>query len=159
SVFWDLIQPSFMFLVGVSMPFSYRRRRARGDSWLRLLGHAVNRSVILVLLAVFLSSNGGSHTDFSFINVLAQIGLGYTFVFLVLGLPMSVQFGAAILILAGYWLLFAQHPLPGPGFQPGLYGADEPPLLMRGIFAHWNKNANVAAEFDRWFLNLFPRQS
>ena len=27
---------------------------------------------------------------------------------------------------------------------------------MTGFFAHWNKNANVAAAFDRWFLNLFP---
>ena len=28
--------------------------------------------------------------------------------------------------------------------------------MMPGFFAHWNKNANVAAAFDRWFLNLFP---
>ena len=28
--------------------------------------------------------------------------------------------------------------------------------MMTGFFAHWNKNANVAAAFDRWFLNLFP---
>src|SRR5262249_41613809 len=27
-----------------------------------------------------------------------------------------------------------------------------------GLAAHWQKNANVAAAFDRWFLNLFPRQ-
>ena len=26
-----------------------------------------------------------------------------------------------------------------------------------GFFAHWNKNRNAAAAFDRWFLNLFPR--
>ncbi len=156
-VFWDLIQPSFMFLVGVSMPLSYSRRRARGDTWLRLFGHALNRSLVLVVLAVFLASNGGSRTDFSFTNVLAQIGLGYSFAFLVLGRPMSVQLAAAIAILVADWLLFALHPLPGPGFRPGFYGADEPSLLMRGVLAHWNKNANVAADFDRWLLNLFPR--
>src|SRR5437879_2659747 len=54
--FWDLIQPSFMFLVGVAMPFSYAHRRARGDSWLRLFGHALLRSFVLVALAVFLAS-------------------------------------------------------------------------------------------------------
>ena len=27
----------------------------------------------------------------------------------------------------------------------------------RGFAAHWEKNANVAAAFDRWFLNRFPR--
>jgi len=30
---------------------------------------------------------------------------------------------------------------------------------MPGFFAHWNKNTNVAAAFDRWFLNLFPQPS
>ena len=33
---WDLIQPSFMFMVGVAMPFSYANRRAQGQSWGRL---------------------------------------------------------------------------------------------------------------------------
>src|SRR5262245_9005934 len=32
-VYWDLIQPSFMFMVGVAMPFALARRAARGDSW------------------------------------------------------------------------------------------------------------------------------
>ena len=72
---------------------------------------------------------------------------------------MSVQLAAAIAILVADWLLFALYPLPGPGYPHGLYGANEPSLLMRGLFAHWNKNANVAADFDRWFLNLFPRPS
>src|SRR4249920_4159098 len=30
--FWDLIQPSFMFLVGVSLPFSFSRRERDGES-------------------------------------------------------------------------------------------------------------------------------
>src|SRR5512137_2784782 len=33
----DLIQPSFMFMVGVAMPFSYAARRARGQSRLRVV--------------------------------------------------------------------------------------------------------------------------
>ncbi len=28
--FWDLIQPSFMFIVGVAMPFSFAKRWQRG---------------------------------------------------------------------------------------------------------------------------------
>ena len=159
SVFWDLIQPSFMFLVGASMPFSYSRRRARGDGWLRLFGHAVLRSLILVVLAVFLASNGSMQTNYSFTNVLGQIGLGYAFVFLLLGRPLAVQLAAAVLILFADWLLFALYPLPGLDFPHGLYGANEPQLVLRGFLAHWNKNTNIAAAFDRWFLNLFPRPS
>jgi predicted acyltransferase len=159
SVFWDLIQPSFMFLVGVSMPFSYSRRRARGDSWLRLFGHALLRSLILIALAVFLASNGSRQTNYTFTNVLGQIGLGYAFVFLLLGRPPAVQLAAAVLILFADWLLFALYPLPSRDFPHGLFGANEPQLMMRGFFAHWNKNSNVAAAFDRLFLNLFPRPS
>src|SRR4030095_13177473 len=39
----DLIQPAFSFLVGASLPFSLLHRRARGESFPRLLGHAVSR--------------------------------------------------------------------------------------------------------------------
>src|SRR5262245_44967395 len=132
-VFWDLIQPSFMFLVGVSMPFSYSRRRARGDGWLRLFGHALLRSFILVALAVFLASNGSKQTNFSFTNGLGQIGLGYTFVFLLLGRPPAVQLAVAILILIADWLLFYLYALPGPEFPYVVYGANEPEIIMSGL--------------------------
>jgi predicted acyltransferase len=155
--FWDLIQPSFMFLVGAAMPFSYAARRARGDRPLGMLGHAVFRSLVLILLAIFLTSAGGRHTQFIFTNVLAQIGLGYTFVFLLLSRRPAVQFAAAVAILCGYWYFFTRYPLPGAALTHADYGANEPALWMRGFFSHWNKNANAAAAFDRWFLNLFPR--
>ena len=32
------------------------------------------------------------------------------------------------------------------------------PHLMTGFAAHWNKGENFSAQFDRWFLNLFPRE-
>src|SRR5580692_11345983 len=43
---WDLIQPSFMFMVGVAMPFSYASRAARGESWARQFTHALIRSLV-----------------------------------------------------------------------------------------------------------------
>lgn len=33
------------------------------------------------------------------------------------------------------------------------------PHQLHGFAAHWNKNTNPASAFDRWFLNLFPRES
>src|SRR5215469_6782424 len=42
--FWDLIQPSFMFMVGVAMAYSYGARQARGESYRRMLAHAAYRS-------------------------------------------------------------------------------------------------------------------
>ena len=46
----------------------------------RMFGHAVYRAIVLVMLGVFLYSNGRNQTNFVFKNVLAQIGLGYIFV-------------------------------------------------------------------------------
>ena len=43
----DLIQPAFSFLVGAALPFSLASRRARGESFRRLLGHALWRSLVL----------------------------------------------------------------------------------------------------------------
>jgi predicted acyltransferase len=110
----------------------------------------------LIVLAIFLASHGSRFTHFSFTNVLGQIGLGYPFVFLLLGTRPALQLAAAVAILLGDWLLFTSYPLPGEGFPAATYGANDPHVVMMGFFAHWNKNANVAAAFDRWFLNLFP---
>src|SRR6476620_7173849 len=42
-VLHDMIQPSFSFLVGVSVPFSIAARLGRGQSRLRLFAHALWR--------------------------------------------------------------------------------------------------------------------
>ena len=54
---WDMIQPSFMFIVGVAMVFSCASRAARGQSWGRMAWHAAWRSVVLMLLGIFLRSS------------------------------------------------------------------------------------------------------
>jgi heparan-alpha-glucosaminide N-acetyltransferase len=157
GVFWDMIQPSFMFMVGVAMPFSFASRTARSEPWTRMLGHALVRSAVLVVLALFLASNGSRYTHYSFVNVLGQIGLGYTFVFLLLNRPPAVQLAAALTILVADWLLFALYPLPGSEFPFSEFGVRDSSIIMTGFFSHWNMNANVAAAFDRWFLNVFPQ--
>jgi heparan-alpha-glucosaminide N-acetyltransferase len=143
---WDLIQPSFMFMVGVAMPYSIASRRARGDSEPRIFVHVLYRAAFLVLLAIFLTSNGARRTEFIFTNVLAQIGLGYVFLYLLLGRGMRVQLAALAGILIGYWLLFLVKSLPNADGE-----------LPDWFFAHWNKHTNAAAKFDSWFLNLFPK--
>ena len=77
----DLIQPSFSFLVGVALPFSLANRLAKGQSKAWLTAHALWRSLILVLLGVFLRSRHQSQTYYTFEDTLSQIGLGYTFLF------------------------------------------------------------------------------
>jgi predicted acyltransferase len=157
---WDLIQPSFMFIVGVAMPFSLAKRISKGESFGWLLFHAAWRSLLLICLGIFLSSVGKSQTNFTFENVLTQIGLGYLFLFLLAWTKPAAQFWAAVLILLSYWLAFAVYPLPPHGFDYASVGVSSDwhsQYGLAGFAAHWGKNTNFAAHFDVWFLNLFPR--
>jgi predicted acyltransferase len=154
---WDFIQPAFMFMVGVALPWSLASRMARGHRLGALFAHALWRSLALVLLAVFLTSASSRQTDWVFTNVLAQIGLGYPFLFLLAFTRPRTQWLAAFGILVAYWLAFALHPLPGSGFDWKAVGVPDNWPHLAGFAAHWEKGANFAAAFDRRFLNLFPR--
>ncbi len=155
---WDIIQPAFMFMVGVALPWSIASRRARGHSFGRMLAHALWRALALVLLAVFLTSAWSRRTVWLFTNVLAQIGLGYPILFLLAFARPRTQWLAAIIILVACWLAFALHPLPPADFDWQSVGVPDDWVHLTGFAAHWEKNANLGATFDRWFLNLFPRE-
>jgi heparan-alpha-glucosaminide N-acetyltransferase len=145
----DLIQPSFSFLVGVALPYSIASRVAKGGTFGRMLGHAVWRSFLLAGLGIFLRSMSSSQTNFTFEDTLTQIGLGYTFLFLLGFRSERVQWIALGSILFGYWLAWALYPVSsGPADFAGNF---------TGFLAHWNKNANLGQAFDVWFLNLLPR--
>jgi predicted acyltransferase len=159
ATLWDFIQPAFMFAVGVALPWSIASRAARGQRLGKLLDHALRRSLVLVLLAVFLSSAWSPRTEWVFTNVLAQIGLGYPLLFLLAFTRSRTQWLAASGILVGYWLAFALHPLPASDFDWQSVGVPGDWPHLAGFAAHWEKNANFAAAFDRWFLNLFPRRA
>src|SRR5947208_524041 len=141
----DLIQPAFSFLAGAALPFSIANRRARGEPFGRMLGHAVVRSVILILLGIFLRSLERPTTYWTFEDTLTQIGLGYTFLFLLAFTSLRVQAIAFLVILAGFWAAFVLYPLPPPDFDYTKVGVSPDwPHLYTGFLAHFNKNSNVS---------------
>ena len=142
---WDLIQPSFMFMVGVALPWSLESRRNKGESTARMWLHTFWRAFLLIALGIFLRSVGRPITNFTFEDVLTQIGLGYPILFGLAWLRPRWQALAAAIILVGYWACFALYPAPAE------------PQFLTGFAAHWDKVDNFAAANDRWFLNLFPR--
>src|SRR5438105_13288253 len=154
----DLIQPSFSFLVGVSLPFSIASRLAKGQSRSGMLLHALFRAILLVLLGVFLRSMGRQQTNWTFEDTLSQIGFGYVPLFLLGFTRQRWQWAALIAILVGYWAAFALYPLPPSDFDYQKVGVPADwPYHYSGLAAHWNKNSNLAWAFDTWFLNLFSR--
>jgi predicted acyltransferase len=154
---WDLIQPSFMFIVGVALPFSVAARLGRGQKFSGMLRHAIVRSIVLILLAVFLASAWSPHTNWSFTNVLGQIGLGYPFLFLLAWVRPRWQITAAMVILLAYWSAFALYPAPPRDLDLATVHLPGDWDRLQGFAAHWEKNTNLAARADQWFLNLFPR--
>ena len=156
----DTIQPSFTFLVGVALPYSIRSRQRKGDSFKSMLGHTIFRSIILVALGIFLRSMESPMTNFTFEDTLTQIGLGYTFAFLLTYVLPRWQWGALAAILFAYWLAWALYPAPGPNFPYASVGVPADwHHLYTGFASHWNNNSNQGQAFDVWFLNLFPRPS
>jgi predicted acyltransferase len=154
----DLIQPSFSFLVGVATPYSIAARMSKGQSRGTMFGHAAWRSLILILLGVFLRSVNRSQTYWTFEDTLSQIGMGYMILFALGFQPPKIQWTAFALILFGYWLAFVLYPTPS-GFDYASVGV--PPdwaYHSTGLAGHFNKNSNLAWAFDTWFLNLFPRE-
>src|SRR6187200_83713 len=155
----DLIQPAFSFLVGAALPFSIASRRASGQTFGLMLRHAMVRSVILMLLGIFLRSMERPTTYWTFEDTLTQIGMGYTFLFLLAYTPRKVQIGVFAVILIAFWAAFVMYPLPGPDFDYTQVGVPANwPHLYTGFLAHFNKNSNLSWAFDTWFLNLFPRE-
>jgi heparan-alpha-glucosaminide N-acetyltransferase len=156
----DMIQPSFTFLVGVAMPYSIASRIRKGQGFSVMLAHTLWRSVLLVALGIFLRSIDSPRTYFTFEDTLTQIGLGYTFAFLLSFCKPRWQWIAFAGILFGYWLTWALYPAPGADFN---YAAVGVPTdwhhNFTGFASHWNKNSNLGLAFDRWFLNRFRRET
>jgi len=157
----DLIQPSFSFLVGVALPFSTAKRLSLGHSKTSLLIHTVRRSIILIILGVFLRSLGHPITNWTFEDTLTQIGLGYTFLFVLSLRPIRDQWIAFTVILVGVWAAFAFYTAPTE--LTSLHFISKPsfmdPHALTGFASHWQRGSNPAAVFDQWFLNLFPREN
>jgi len=155
----DLIQPSFSFLVGVALPYSMASRAELGHSAAAQFGRALRRSLILILLGIFLRSIHASQTNFTFEDTLTQIGLGYPFLFLLGKANDRTIWLVLVAILVGYWLAFILYPAPGADFPYASVGVPAGwPEQYSGLMAHFNKNSNLAWAFDTWFLNLFPRE-
>src|SRR5271163_2108990 len=84
----DFIFPSFLFLVGVSMVFSFSARLRRGETRPQILAHAFKRSLILIAIGLFVNASpiiGLDLHTWRFEGVTQRIALCY--------------FAAAILVL------------------------------------------------------------
>jgi predicted acyltransferase len=138
----DLIFPFFLFIVGVSLVFSFESRLQRGDSKGVLLLHTVRRAAIIFAIGLAMNYSlvllaPSIFTQVRIPGVLQRIGICYlaaSILFLYTRPRTRALVVAALLV--GYWILMRFVPVPGFGVP----GRDIP-------FLH--PDANLAAYLDR----------
>ncbi len=111
--FWDLIQPFFMFIVGVAMPLSFAKRTAKGESYNSILKHIVVRSLLLLLLGWALYCIERGKIVFLFQNVLAQLSVTILIAFLLMRKSTLTQILFSVALLAFTEVLYRTFPVVG----------------------------------------------
>ena len=119
--FWDLIQPFFMFIVGVAMYLSYQKRTKNGESHGSILKHILLRSLLLLFLGWWLYCMSHSKISFYFQNVLAQLSVTTLIAFLIIRKSPLTQIIVSIVLLGISELLYRTFWIEGfnQAFVPG----------------------------------------
>lgn len=134
--FYDNIFPLFLFIAGITMPYSLTRRIEKGDPKSKIYRHIVFRGILLVILGFVY--NGLFRLDFEhqrYASVLGRIGLAWMFAAIIfMNTKTRGQIVWFVALLLGYWAVMTLVPVPG-------YGA--------GVLT---KEGSLAAYLDRMLL-------
>ncbi len=139
----DLVFPTFLFIMGVSLVLSFSARQARGASPDSILPHALRRFVLLLLFGLIVNGFPFFHlSTLRLYGVLQRFAVCYILaIFLLLATRrVAVWVGLIVALLLGYWILLRWVPVPGYG----LPGHDIPFL---------DRDLNLTAWIDR---HIFP---
>lgn len=135
--FEDMIFPLFLFIAGISFPYSFAKQREKSLSGAAVYKKIVRRGLTLVILGFVY--NGLLQLDFEhqrYASVLGRIGLAWMFAALIfIKTSAKTRLGIIAAILLVYWLLLAFIPAPDGG------GA--------GVFT---KEGSLVGYIDRMFL-------
>jgi predicted acyltransferase len=128
---YDLIFPLFLFMAGVSTPFSVGRELEKGKSKKQLVLRVIKRAFILVLLGLVVNNglNIMPISQIRFASVLGRIGIAYMFANIIyLYSSQRAQMVWFWVFIIGYWLLLKFTS--APGYPHG-------DLTMQGNFASY----------------------
>lgn len=137
--FYDNIFPLFLFLAGVSLPFSILRRKQKGESLTSIYKHIIMRMIVLVVLGCLVNGmlanpwNGFGAVRYA--SVLGRIGIAWgVAAMLLLHFDYKKLIAIAVSILIAYWAMLKFIPVPNVG---------------AGVFT---LDGNLASYLDQRFL-------
>ena len=139
----DMIFPSFLFISGVAMTFSFASRSARGETSGKIATHLVWRAVLLIVIGLVLNGFPLFHLHTLRIpGILQRIAvcyLGGGLLYLAcnaktLRTKVSILTGVIFAIFAGYWAMLML--IPAPGFGAGRLDSlgNLPAYIDRAVF-------------------------
>ena len=135
----DTIFPLFIFIAGISFPFSYAKMQEKGKKRWQIYWKIFRRALILVVFGLI--CNGLLKFQFAnlrYWSVLARIGVSWMFAALLfINFKPAVRAVISVVLLVGYWLLVCYVPAPDAPAGAG-------PLTLEG---------NIVGYVDRC---LFP---
>ncbi len=111
--FWDLIQPFFMFIVGVAIPFAVANRIKKGQTNKEITLHALKRSFLLLFFGWALYFIDAGSLVFRFQNVLAQLSVTYLVAFLIMNKSFKFQLIFTLVLLVLIDLAYRFFPVEG----------------------------------------------
>ncbi len=164
AVFYDLIMPAFLFMVGVAMPFALQRRIEKGETPRQIFHHVGVRCITLILISQILVSIGEGRAQIQFHNVLTQVAITYFLCFFIMQMKFWQQALVAFLLLAGHSALYLIFPGPDGAFaQVTNVGARIDRAIMGFNYVWPCVNINFLSEtpgvlFGVWTGNLLRSQ-
>jgi predicted acyltransferase len=120
--FYDLIFPSFVFIVGTSLVFSLRKLLAPGDRR-DAVRRVIWRGLLLWLVGIIYYGgiskgwyDAGTNQGVRLLGVLQRIGICYLVTgLLFIYMPVRGLVAAFVILLGGYWALLSFVAVPGQG--------------------------------------------
>lgn len=134
----DLVFPTFLFLVGLSIVLSIEARLAKGASRMSLFLHSLRRSAILIVFGLIVNTRSLDVGHIRFYGVLQRTAICYIIVVTLTLLRSGWKDKVAIAVacLVGYWLLMRYVTVPGCGIPTHEISINDP-------------NCNLTAYIDR----------
>ena len=110
---WDLVQPAFMFIVGVAMVYSINKRVERGDAWGLIGKHIYFRCLLLLVFGTGIQCIYAGEMVWILRNVLAQLAFTVLVAFWIFRMPWKTQLGISIGLILITDITYRVFPLEG----------------------------------------------
>ena len=130
--FWDLIQPFFMFIVGVAMPFSLRKRLATGTRKMATR-HILRRCFLLFAFGVLLHCVYSHALVWELWNVLVQLSFTILIAYAIMNLPHKTQIAFSVGLLLLTEILYRIYNPSDPFNKGASFGSYTDMIFMGQI--------------------------